>query len=132
MLTQVTHATVLVADTDEALSWYTETLGLETRADEQFGPGMRWVTVAPPDGETEIVLQEPAPGYHGEERAAEMREQIGEGTTTVVGVEDCHETAAELEARGVTIRTGPEEVPWGVHVLVEDLYGNPYDLVEAR
>lgn len=132
MFTGVTHVTVLVEDTDEAIAFYTERFGMELRADEEFGPGARWVTVAPPDGETEIVLQEPNPAMHGEERAAAMREQIGGGTVTVLGTEDCEASAADLEERGVTIHTPPEEVPWGVHTIVEDLYGNPYDVVEGR
>ncbi|WP_227374603.1 VOC family protein [Haladaptatus halobius] len=41
MITELTHATVLVEDTDEALSWYTEKMGFETRSDEEFAPGMR-------------------------------------------------------------------------------------------
>lgn len=41
MLTDVTHLTVIVEDTDEALEWYTETFGFETRSDEEFAPGIR-------------------------------------------------------------------------------------------
>lgn len=37
----ISHVTVLVADTDEALDWYTSTLGVEQRANDEFAPGMR-------------------------------------------------------------------------------------------
>ncbi|WP_227353528.1 VOC family protein [Haladaptatus salinisoli] len=131
MITKLTYATVLVEDTDEALSWYTEKLGFEKRSDEEFAPGMRWVTVAPPDGETEFVLQEPTEEFFGEEAAA-LRSRIGEGTVWVLETDDCRETVAELEGRGVTVADAPEEVPWGVSAVVEDLYGNPYNLVEPR
>lgn len=132
MISDVTHVTVLVEDTNEAIEWYTNVLGLELRSDEAFAPGVRWVTVAPESGDTELVLQEPNEAFHGEERAAEMRTQIGEGTTTVLAVEDCRATVRELEDRGVEITTPPEEVPWGVHANAVDLYGNPYNLVENR
>lgn len=130
MFTEITHLTVLVEDTDEALAWYTETFGFEQRSDEEFAPGMRWVTVAPPGGETEIVLQEPNERFHGEERAVEMRERVGEGTITVIATDDCRATVDELSGRGVTVTTKPEEVPWGIHATVVDCYGNPYNLVE--
>lgn len=132
MISDVTHATMLVSDTDEAVEWYTETFGFELRNDEEFAPGMRWVTVAPEGGDTELVLQEPNEEFHGTDRAKEMQDQIGKAPTTVLAVDDCRETVAELEENGVEVTTQPEEVPWGVHANVVDLYGNPYNLVETR
>lgn len=132
MISEITHTTVLVEDTDEALEWYTTNFGFEVRTDEEFAPDMRWVIVAPENGGTEIVLQEPNEAFHGEERAAEMVTRIGEGTTTVVAVDDCRKTVSKLESQGVEITTPLEEVPWGIHANVIDLYGNPYNLVENR
>lgn len=132
MITEVTHATVIVADTDEAIEWYTDAFGFDLRSDEEFVPGVRWVTVAPADGGTELVLQEPDESFHGVDRAAEMRAAVGEGTTTVLAVDDCRETVRGLEERGVEVTTEPESVPWGIHATVVDLYGNPYNLVERR
>lgn len=132
MLTGVTHATVLVENTDEALEWYTGPMLMEKRADETMDEGGRWVSVAPPGGETELVLQEPDPTLHGVDRADAMAEHIGEGTMTVLGTDDCERTVNEMADRGVTVLTGPEPVPWGVHAVVADLYGNPYNIVEQR
>ena len=132
MLTDVTHVTVLVDDTDEALDWYTGPMGMETRADEPMAEGGRWVTVAPPSGETELVLQEPDPAVHGSDRAAVMAERVGEATVTVLGTDDCEADVSDMSDRGVSVLTGPEPVPWGVHAVVADLYGNPYNLVEQR
>lgn len=132
MIQALTHVTVLVEDVDEARKWYRSKLGFEVRSDDEFAPGMRWVTVAPPGEPTEIVLQEPNPDFHGPERADTLRDRIGEGTTTVLAVDDCAETVATLEARGVTITTQPEEVPWGIHATIVDLHGNPFNLVESH
>ena len=132
MIGAISHVTVLVEDTDEALDWYTTKFEFECRSDDEFAPGMRWVTVAPKGETTELVLQEPNEDFHGVERAAELRSQIGQGTTTVLAVDDCRDTIATLKERGVTVTTEPEEVPWGVHANIEDLYGNPYNLVETR
>ncbi|WP_410766830.1 VOC family protein [Haloferax sp. DFSO60] len=131
MISDLTHTTVLVENVDDAIEWYTDKLGFELRDDEEFAPGMRWVTVAPEGGDVEVALQEPSDEY-GEGMAAEMRDRIGKGTTTVLAVDDCRATVAELEERGVEITREPEEVPWGVHANIVDLYGNPYNLVETR
>jgi catechol 2,3-dioxygenase-like lactoylglutathione lyase family enzyme len=47
---------VPVADQDLALGFYTGTLGFEVRLDAAFGPGMRWIEVAPPGAETTLAL----------------------------------------------------------------------------
>ena len=47
---------VPVSDQDEALAFYTQTLGFETRIDGSFGEGQRWIEVAPPGAETSIAL----------------------------------------------------------------------------
>lgn len=130
MFTELTHHTVIVDDADEAIEFYTDVFGFELREDETFTPGMRWVTVAPPGADTEVVLQEPTEEGFGDDAAA-MRERVGESPITVFAVDDCRETVATLRERGVTVTREPEEQPWGVTAVVEDCYGNPYDLVEA-
>ena len=132
MLTRITHITVLVKDQDEALAWYRDVLGFTLRSDEIFGPGMRWLTVSPPQQSgLEIVLQTPHPVAHGKERAAAMHRLIGQGTTTVLATDDCHGDYALLTARGVHFSTPPEEMPWGISALFQDLYGNSYNLLQS-
>ena len=131
-VTRITHVTVLVEDVDEALEWYTETLGFEKRADEEFGENARWVTVAPsPEADVEIVLQEPTPEFHGD-ATERLQERVGEGPTWVLETEDCRATCEDLESRGVEITSPPEKAPWGVSAVFGDLYGNPFNLVEPR
>ncbi|MFC7202340.1 VOC family protein [Haloferax namakaokahaiae] len=130
MISDLTHVTVLVEDADEAIEWYTDKLGFELRDDEAYEPGMRWVTVAPEGGDVEIALQQPTDEF-GEAQAAEMRDRIGKATPTVLAVDDCRATVAELRDRGVEITLEPEEMPWGTHANIVDLYGNPYNLLES-
>ncbi len=47
---------VPVADQDRALAFYTGTLGMQTRMDGSFGPGRRWIEVAPAGAATTIAL----------------------------------------------------------------------------
>jgi len=133
MIKELNHVTILVKEYDEALRFYTEVLGLEKRMDAQFGPGARWVTVAPKGHNgLEIVLQKPEPGMHGESGAKAMAERIGQNTTWAFGTDDCHKTHQELTAKGVKFTSPPKEMPWGVQAVFQDLYGNTFALVQGR
>jgi catechol 2,3-dioxygenase-like lactoylglutathione lyase family enzyme len=82
MITKLILVTILVRDQEEALHWFTETLGLKKLQDASYGSGARWLVVAPHDqSDFGIVLQKPEPGEHGAERARMKTEQIGKGTT---------------------------------------------------
>jgi len=131
MLTRLTLFTVIVADEDEALAWYRDVLGFVVRDDQSFGPGMRWITVSPaaqPD--IRIVLQKPNPVMHGEDGAAAMMQRIGQGTTTVLETNDCRGDYKLLTQRGVHFTDAPSELPWGISAVFQDLYGNPYNLLQ--
>jgi predicted enzyme related to lactoylglutathione lyase len=128
MIEQVTQITREVEDQDEALSFYTETLGFEKRADEYMGP-VRFVTVAPDaEDDIEIVLQSPDQfeGEEAERRAA----MIGQSPELGFAVDDCQATYEELQERGVEFIFEPEERPWGLEAVANDLYGNPLVLYE--
>jgi catechol 2,3-dioxygenase-like lactoylglutathione lyase family enzyme len=63
-VTRVGTVIVPVSDQDRALEFYVGMLGFEKRIDAAYGPGERWVEVAPPGAETTIALVPPtgAPG----------------------------------------------------------------------
>ena len=131
MLTRLTHVTLPVHDLDEAKEWYTDRLGMVVRDDAEFGEGFRWLTVSPPEQEeVRIVLQEPNATLHGEDRAHNLREQVGHAPTMVYQVDDCESTVDGLRERGVEVVSDPEPVEWGISAMVTDLYGNPINLVE--
>jgi predicted enzyme related to lactoylglutathione lyase len=58
---KVANVIIPVADQNRAVQFYTETLGLEKRADVPFGDGNRWIEVAPPGADTPIALCPPGP-----------------------------------------------------------------------
>ncbi len=131
MITRLARVTIIVRDQEEALRFYTETLGFEKRADATFGPAARWLTVAPPEQhELEIVLQLPDPAMHGEEQAQEMLASIGKNPTWVLNTTDCQGDYARLVERGVTFTSPPTEQPYGLEAVFSDLYGNSYSLLQ--
>ena len=56
-ITQVGVVAIPVSDQEQALTFYRDKLGFETRRDAAFGPGMRWIEVAPPGSATTIALE---------------------------------------------------------------------------
>jgi len=85
---------VPVSDQERAIAFYTETLGLEKRADVPFGGDQyRWVEVAPAGAETTIAIVPPPPG------------QPTGGMNTGIGlhVDDIDAFHAQLREAGVDV-----------------------------
>jgi catechol 2,3-dioxygenase-like lactoylglutathione lyase family enzyme len=61
-VTKVGRVVIPVRDTDAQIDFYVGTLGFEKVVDAPMGPGMRWVEVAIPGGETTIGLAPPPEG----------------------------------------------------------------------
>jgi catechol 2,3-dioxygenase-like lactoylglutathione lyase family enzyme len=90
-ITKLGRVLVPVADQDEAIAFYTQTLGFTLVADVPF-EGSRWVEVAPPSGGTAVALVPP----QGDFRPGRM---------TGIGFEspDPRALHAELKAKGVDV-----------------------------
>ena len=94
-MTHITHVgrvMVPVADQDEAIAFYTGTLGFSLAADVPFGEGDRWVEVAPPGGGAAIALVPPQGDY-----------QPGWMTGIVLESPDPKSDHSELTAGGVDV-----------------------------
>ena len=131
MITTLRIVALVVRDQDEALKFYTEKLGFEKKSDDMFGPGMRWLTIAPKEQkEIEIALLLPHLAMHGEEGAQKLMEQVGKNPTWSYGVDDCLKTYEELLEKGVKFSNPPTEQFYGTEAVFEDLYGNSISMVE--
>ena len=123
--------TIVVKDYEEALKFYTERMGFEKRMDVPIGSKSRWLTVAAPGQDVEILLQKPDAETHGSEHAKTLSGRMGQGTTWVLGTDDCQKAYEELSARGVNFTESPKRVPWGIQAVLKDLYGNTFALVQV-
>ncbi len=131
MITKLTIVGIIVQDQDEALRFYTEKLGFVKRTDQSFGPGWRWLTIAPKDQqEIEITLMKADASMMGEEKAKVLAEQVGKSPTWSYTVDDCRKTYEELVAKGVKFSSPPTEQFYGIEAVCGDLYGNTISLVE--
>ena len=83
---------VPVSDQDEAIQFYTATLGFSLTADIAFGDGERWVEVTPSSGSAAIALV-PARGEY----------QTGRMTGIALESPDPQADHAELNGNGVDV-----------------------------
>ncbi len=125
---KVTHVTLVVKDQEQALKFYTETMGFEKRADYTQPGHPRYLTVGPKAQDLEMVLW---PAGAEADRMPESHRHPGIGTRTVLQVDDCRRTFAELQAKGVRFKDPePYEAGWGIAADLTDLDGNPFTIFQ--
>lgn len=128
MISSISHITLLVHNIDDALAFYTEKLGFDVVMDHSFN-GFRWTTVCPkgnPSTQYVLFLAQ------SDEQKKLVGKQVGDHVFGCLGTQDCKQTYAELKAKGVQFLGEPTEQPWGTEVLLKDLYGNTFDLVQSK
>ncbi len=119
---------IFVGDQERALAFYRDKLGFEVTLDAPLRNGARWLTIAPFQGTTELVLFHPA--MAGPEEAA-IRQRVGTWTGVVLLTEDCRAHYQELLALGVAFTAAPEQpFSGGWAAEFSDPDGNRLQLVE--
>lgn len=132
LISQHTVISILVNDQDEALSFYTEKLGLEVRDDITFAPGLRLLTVAPrTQVKPVIALAKPEISVHGESHVKDVMARIGLRSPILFATDNCCSEYELLRARGVNFASAPTKQLYGVEAVFKDPYGNAFSLLEA-
>ncbi len=125
---KVTHMTVVVKDQDKALEFYTQKMGFVKKADYTQPGHPRYLTVSPGGQELEIVLW---PAGAEQERMPASHSQPGNGTRTVLQVENLRKTFADLKGKGVHFKEAqPMEEAWGLAADLTDPDGNPFTIFQ--
>ena len=127
MRRSIATATLVVADYDEAIAYFTGALGFVLATDAPLDGGKRWVVVAPEGGGGARLLLARA---EGAEQAAHMGNQTGGRVAFFLETDDFARDHAAYAARGVTFLEEPRHEPYGTVAVFEDLYGNKWDLIE--
>jgi len=126
MINNLTVATIMVLDKDEALDFYVNKLGLEKGNDVKQG-AYRWLTVRVAGGDTEISLEQPGAPLHDEATAAQIRDLITKGAMSglVFVTDDVRDLYDDLKTRGVTDFTQePTDHFYGTDMGLRDPFGN--------
>ena len=120
---------LLVADYDEAIAFYRDTLGFRLVEDTALDAGKRWVVVAPPGSNGTGVLLAKA---DGPEQTARIGDQTGGRVFLFLNTDDFARDHAAMLAAGVTFLEDPRHEPYGTVAVFKDLYGNKWDLLELK
>ncbi|UTA68709.1 VOC family protein [Emticicia sp. 21SJ11W-3] len=132
MISRISHVSIYVLNQDSAYDFYVNKLGFNVATDAPMGPGMRWLTVTPPNQpDVEITLMSVSAGMvFDEESAEQMRNLVKKGTFGfgVFECKDIYATFEELKAKGVEFTKAPTEEFYGIEALFKDDSGNWFSL----
>jgi catechol 2,3-dioxygenase-like lactoylglutathione lyase family enzyme len=136
MFNAIGTVSLWVHDQDEALAFYTDKLGLETRSDVSMAElgDFRWLTVGVPGQDLDVALMAiPGAPVFDDETAGQVRTLMGKGAagTLFLTTDDCRRDYAELKGRGVEFSEEPSDRPYGVDAALRDPSGNSIRLVQS-
>jgi len=118
MIRRVKFVSIPVKDQDKALTFYTEKLGFSIVTDQPMGPKQRWIELAIPGAETDVVLFTP----DGHE------DRIGGFMNMSFSTDNVEKTYEVLKAKGVEFNGPPKKEPWGTFAIFKDADGNQFVL----
>ena len=132
MISKMNHVSIYVLDQASAYEFYVNKLGFKVHTDAEMGPGMRWLTVCPPEQpDLEIILMPIVAGMaFTEETAEQMRTLVKKGSFGfgVFQCNDIYATYEEMKSKGVEFTKPPKKEFYGVEALFKDDSGNWFSL----
>ncbi len=126
MRRRVAAVALVVPDYDEAIAFYVDKLGFRLTQDLAQGGEKRWVTVAPGDEGTEILLARAV----GREQIAAIGKQTGGRVGFFLSTDDFAQDHAMMLAKGIFFEEEPRHEPYGTVAVFRDPWGNRWDLLE--
>jgi catechol 2,3-dioxygenase-like lactoylglutathione lyase family enzyme len=123
---KIPYVALFVTDQDKARDFYTNVVGLEQRLDVPTPGGPRFLTVAVPGQDFELILWPGTPG----------RGQVTHGfipAQYTIETVNCRQAFETLKSRGVKFE--PPDVlerPWGYVAMFQDPDGNRLQLREGK
>ena len=130
MTQYIAQISIVVADYDDAIAFYVDTLGFtlleDTAVPEQ---NKRWVVVAPP-GSTgcKLLLARAV----GEAQNSRVGNQTGGRVFLFLHTDDFERDYANYKHKGVVFVRDRSVESFGTVAVFQDLYGNLWDLVEPN
>lgn len=127
------YVALVVRDYDEAITYFTQSLGFQLIEDsvskDRLGRDKRWVLVAPQGSHgTHLLLAKAST----DEEASRIGNQTGGRVFLFLHTDDFWRDYRSLTARGVKFTREPKEEPYSTVAVFEDLYGNKWDLLQLK
>jgi predicted enzyme related to lactoylglutathione lyase len=130
MILNISHLSLLVKDYDEAVNFYTQKIGFVVTSDvamPEMGPGMRWLVITPnQDCQTKISLCKATT----ESSITQVGHQCDGYPLFTIFTNDIEGDIQSFKTKGVEVTMEVDQVAWGKHSMIKDLYGNLIYIVE--
>jgi catechol 2,3-dioxygenase-like lactoylglutathione lyase family enzyme len=121
------HVTLLVRDYDEALHFFTDSLGFRVVEDSPLPGGKRWLVVAPPASRgTSLLLAQPT----DPSQILQVGQQAAGRVFLFLHTDDFWRDYRLMQAANVKFLESPRQESYGTVAVFEDLYGNKWDLLQ--
>jgi catechol 2,3-dioxygenase-like lactoylglutathione lyase family enzyme len=124
----IAAVTLVVHDYDEAIAYFTDSLGFTVSEDTPLEGGKRWVVLRPNDGGTALVLARAS----NAQQVARVGDQTGGRVFMFLHTDDFWRDYNAMKSKGVQFVEEPRHKAYGTVVVFLDLYGNRWDLVQAE
>ena len=128
MKQSIAYISLVVADYDEAIKFYTEKLDFELIEDTPQTETKRWVLVAPKNSECQLLLAKAV----GDEQTSRIGNQTGGRVFLFLRTDDFWRDYENYQSKGVKFVREPKKEDYGTVAVFADLYGNLWDLVEFK
>ena len=125
---RLAQVSLLVKDEEEALSFYTGTIGFSKVEDMKAG-NQRWVTIAPPGQRSPTFVLVKAISSAD---SMAVGKQAGSKPLMVLETNNLDELYNRYKSKAVNFLSEPKSTPWGKQVVLTDLYGNHLVLLQAK
>ena len=125
----IAHIALVVDNYDDAIKFYTEKLNFKLLEDSRLSETKRWVMVAPPgNGQCCLLLAQAAT----QEQQLRIGNQTGGRVFLFLYTDDFWRDHKAMVENNINFVRDPVEEPYGTVAVFEDLYGNLWDLIEAK
>lgn len=125
----IAHISLLVADYDEAIKFYTQKLNFTLIEDTPISEDKRWVLVAPPGSRECCLLLAKA---SSDEQKKYIGNQTGGRVFLFLYTDNFERDYQNLIQENIRIVREPKQESYGTVAVFADLYGNLWDLIEPK
>ena len=129
MKQKIAHIALLVADYDEAISFYVDKLHFDLVEDTILSETKRWVLVAPKGSQDFSLLLAKADGNFQKKN---IGNQSGGRVFLFLNTDDFDRDYQNLKDNNIEIVREPKTEDYGKVLVFKDIYGNLWDLIQRN
>ena len=129
MKQKIAHIALLVADYDEAISFYVDKLHFDLIEDTALSETKRWVLVAPKGSQEFSLLLAKADGNFQKQN---IGNQSGGRVFLFLNTDNFDREYQNLKDNNIEIVREPKTEDYGKVLVFKDIYGNLWDLIQRN